>query len=97
MPLCPELGTLLLTVKSEEWKPNDTMDNIEEFIATGSFNHEDKGRFTGAYYFDLQEINPFMESNGFETLSLIGSSLVLFYLKNNGIFGQIEDNPKLID
>jgi hypothetical protein len=62
--------TISSLLNPEAWKPNDTMDNIEEFIATGSFNHEDKGRFTGAYYFDLQEINPFMESNGFETLSV---------------------------
>ncbi|MDU9690863.1 class I SAM-dependent methyltransferase [Priestia aryabhattai] len=68
--------TLSSLLHPEMWKPNNTMDNIEEFIATGEFNHQDEGRFTGAYYFDIQEINPFMESNGFETLSLVGSSSI---------------------
>ncbi|MFD0084187.1 class I SAM-dependent methyltransferase [Priestia megaterium] len=68
--------TLSSLLHPEMWKPNNTIDNIEEFIATGEFNHQDEGRFTGAYYFDIQEINPFMESNGFETLSLVGSSSI---------------------
>jgi len=68
--------TISSLLHPEAWKPNNTMDNIEEFIATGEFNHQDEGRFTGAYYFDIQEINPFMESNGFETLSLVGTSSI---------------------
>lgn len=68
--------TISSLLNPEAWKPNNTMDNIEEFIATGEFNHQDEGRFTGAYYFDIQEINPFMESNGFETLNLIGLSSI---------------------
>ncbi|CAG9615116.1 tRNA 5-carboxymethoxyuridine methyltransferase [Bacillus rhizoplanae] len=58
----------------QTWKPNDNMDSIQQFIRTGEFNHSDKGRFTGAYYFNIEDIKPFMESYGFETLNLIGSS-----------------------
>lgn len=58
------------------WKPNHTMDNLEQFWATGRFNHEDKGRFTGAYYFDTAAIEPFMKEHGFEKVSLIGSTSV---------------------
>ncbi|MGG0186614.1 class I SAM-dependent methyltransferase [Bacillus rhizoplanae] len=58
----------------QTWKPNDNMDSIQQFIRTGEFNHSDEGRFTGAYYFNIEDIKPFMESYGFETLNLIGSS-----------------------
>jgi ubiquinone/menaquinone biosynthesis C-methylase UbiE len=58
----------------QHWKPNDNMDSIKEFLRTGIFNHSDKGRFTGAYYFNIEDIKPFMESHGFETLNLIGST-----------------------
>lgn len=58
------------------WKPNDNMDAIQEFKDTGIFNHSDKGRFTGAYYFSIDEIKPFMEKNGFQTIDLIGSSSI---------------------
>ncbi|MGF9966876.1 class I SAM-dependent methyltransferase [Bacillus rhizoplanae] len=58
----------------QTWKPNDNMDSIQQFMRTGEFNHSDEGRFTGAYYFNIEEIKPFMESYGFETLNLIGSS-----------------------
>jgi ubiquinone/menaquinone biosynthesis C-methylase UbiE len=57
----------------QQWKPNDNMDSINKFIKTGIFNHSDEGRFTGAYYFNIDDIKPFMESHGFETLNLIGS------------------------
>ncbi|MFD0676176.1 MULTISPECIES: class I SAM-dependent methyltransferase [unclassified Paenibacillus] len=56
------------------WKPNDSADGIAEFMNTGVFNHSDEGRFTGAYYFDIEDIQPFMENNGFQTIKLIGSS-----------------------
>lgn len=56
------------------WKPNDNMGSINNFIEDGIFNHTDKGRFTGAYYYNVEEIKPFMESHGFETVDLIGSS-----------------------
>ncbi|MFD0771818.1 class I SAM-dependent methyltransferase [Bacillus sp. CGMCC 1.60114] len=58
----------------QTWKPNDNMDSIQQFMRTGEFNHSDEGRFTGAYYFNIEDIQPFMESYGFETLNLIGSS-----------------------
>ncbi|MCD1260236.1 class I SAM-dependent methyltransferase [Paenibacillus athensensis] len=60
----------------EHWKPNHTAHGIEKFMESGIFNHSDPGRFTGAYYFDIQEIEPFMEANGFSTLKLIGSSSI---------------------
>lgn len=59
----------------ENWKPNNQMDNIEQFSQNGCFNHEDEGRFTGAYYFNIEEIKPFMEAQGFESLELIGSNI----------------------
>jgi ubiquinone/menaquinone biosynthesis C-methylase UbiE len=58
----------------ENWRPNDNMEAIKQFIRTGEFNHSDEGRFTGAYYFNIEDIKPFMESHGFETLNLVGSS-----------------------
>ncbi|PEK98896.1 bifunctional 2-polyprenyl-6-hydroxyphenol methylase/3-demethylubiquinol 3-O-methyltransferase UbiG [Bacillus sp. AFS017336] len=57
------------------WRPNDNMNTILEFSQSGSFNHADDGRFTGAYYFNIEDINPFMEQQGFETLELIGSNV----------------------
>lgn len=64
------------------WKPNDTMNSLSDFGEYGVFNHTDKGRFTGAYYFNIDEIKPFMESHGFETIDLIGSSSIGGLLKN---------------
>ncbi|WP_051348720.1 class I SAM-dependent methyltransferase [Peribacillus kribbensis] len=58
----------------ENWKPNNSMDQINEFMSTGCFNHQDDGRFTGAYYFNIDEIKPFMDAHGFEALSLLGSN-----------------------
>ncbi|MCM3634113.1 class I SAM-dependent methyltransferase [Paenibacillus camelliae] len=58
------------------WKPNDTLDSIHEFRSTGIFNHTDKGRFTGAYYFNINEIKPFMEKHGFETIDVVASSSI---------------------
>ncbi|WP_350474093.1 hypothetical protein [Psychrobacillus psychrotolerans] len=51
------------------------MDNIDQFSQSGRFNHKEEGRFTGAYYFYIEEIKPFMEANGFESLDLIGSNI----------------------
>lgn len=59
----------------ENWKPNNSMDAINRFSNTGCFNHSDEGRFTGAYYFNIEEINPFMESYGFESIELLGSNV----------------------
>lgn len=64
------------------WMPNDSMDSIHEFYDNGIFNHNDKGRFTGAYYFNIEEIKPFMESCGFETIDLIASSSINAMLNN---------------
>lgn len=63
------------------WKPNDSMQSIREFCESGIFNHNDKGRFTGAYYYNIDEIKPFMERHGFETVDLIGSSSIGGLLK----------------
>lgn len=56
------------------WKPNDNVDTILQFAQSGCFNHADEGRFTGAYYFNIEDVNPFMETQGFESLDLIGSN-----------------------
>lgn len=58
----------------EYWKPNDTVDGIRNFLDSGIFNHADKGRFTGAYFFRLEDIEPFMREHGFECVKLVGSS-----------------------
>lgn len=58
----------------ENWKPNDTMDAINTFLEKGIFNHSDQGRFTGAYFYDIEDIKPFMESYGFESTELLGST-----------------------
>ncbi|MCR2802789.1 class I SAM-dependent methyltransferase [Paenibacillus soyae] len=60
----------------EHWKPNHTIDGICGFMETGIFNHSDPGRFTGAYYFHIDEIIPFMEKHGFKTEKLIGSGSI---------------------
>lgn len=60
----------------EHWKPNHTLEGINNFTATGLFNHSDEGRFTGAYYFDIEDINPFMNNHGFESLKLIASGSI---------------------
>ncbi|MBY0115804.1 class I SAM-dependent methyltransferase [Paenibacillus sp. FSL H8-0317] len=58
----------------QHWKPNDNMAAIHSFVEKGIFDHQDQGRFTGAYYFNIQDVTPFMEQHGFETIDLIGSS-----------------------
>lgn len=67
----------------ENWKPNNSMDQINEFSKTGCFDHSDEGRFTGAYYYEIEEIKEFMESNGFETMELIGSNMAAFLSNEN--------------
>ncbi|KMK74966.1 class I SAM-dependent methyltransferase [Alkalihalobacillus pseudalcaliphilus] len=59
----------------ENWKPHHHLATIQEFSQTGRFDHADAGRFTGAFYYNIEEIKPFMESNGFETVELIGSNV----------------------
>lgn len=73
MPRIKHILTSLLY--PENWKPNDKMDNIQHFSQSGCFNHQDEGRFTGAYYFNINEIKPFMEAQGFESVELIGSNI----------------------
>ena len=58
------------------WKPNHTSQGITTFLETGVFNHSDEGRFTEAYYYPIDQITPLMESQGFQTVKLIGSSSV---------------------
>ena len=58
----------------QQWKPNDHMGAIRSFVEKGIFDHQDEGRFTGAYYFNIQDITPFLEQYGFTTEALIGSS-----------------------
>ncbi|MDF2959475.1 MAG: ubiE/COQ5 methyltransferase family protein [Paenibacillus sp.] len=72
MPRVRHVITSLLS--PQHWKPNDSADGISGFMETGTFNHNETGRFTGAYYFDVEDIQPFMERNGFETVNMIGSS-----------------------
>ncbi|MFC7686345.1 class I SAM-dependent methyltransferase [Ureibacillus sp. GCM10028918] len=73
MPRVRHIFTSLLN--PENWRPNDNMDAINLFSETGCFNHSDRGRFTGAYYFNIEDIKPFMESQGFESLELLGSNV----------------------
>jgi ubiquinone/menaquinone biosynthesis C-methylase UbiE len=58
------------------WKPNHTADGIIEFLETGVFDHSDEGRFTGAYYFNIEDIEPYMEEHGFHTIKLIASGSI---------------------
>ncbi|GGA30313.1 class I SAM-dependent methyltransferase [Psychrobacillus lasiicapitis] len=73
MPRVRHILTSLLS--PENWKPNNNIDTIVQFSQTGCFNHSDEGRFTGAYYFNIEDIIPFMESQGFESIQLIGSNV----------------------
>ncbi|WP_434748817.1 class I SAM-dependent methyltransferase [Paenibacillus amylolyticus] len=58
----------------QHWRPNDNIGAIRSFVERGTFDHQDQGRFTGAYYFHVKDVVPFMEQHGFETVQLIGSS-----------------------
>jgi ubiquinone/menaquinone biosynthesis C-methylase UbiE len=58
------------------WKPNHTAEGIMEFLESGVFNHSDEGRFTGAYHFNIEDINPYMEEHGFHTIKLIASGSI---------------------
>jgi ubiquinone/menaquinone biosynthesis C-methylase UbiE len=60
----------------EQWKPNHEPEGIAAFEQTGKFNHTDTGRFTGAYYYEIDAIEPFMEAHGFRGMQLIGSSSI---------------------
>jgi hypothetical protein len=71
------------------------LDNILQFAQSGCFNHADEGCFTGAYYFNIEEIKPFMESQGFESLELIGSNVgaILKQIKTR-ITGETKESEK---
>lgn len=60
----------------QHWKPHDSMKAIHHFQHHGLFDHQDSGRFTGAYYVSVDDIKPMMEAAGFETLELIASSSI---------------------
>ena len=60
----------------DAWKPNHTAEGLNRFMASGAFDHADEGRFTGAYYFDVDTIEPFMEARGFESLKMVASSSI---------------------
>ncbi|MDX8291001.1 class I SAM-dependent methyltransferase [Metabacillus indicus] len=81
MPRIRHILTSLLF--PDNWRPNDNLDSITKFSQTGCFDHADKGRFTGAYYFEIADIKPFMETHGFETLELIGSNAGTILSKEN--------------
>ena len=85
-------------MRPELWSPNDNIETIQQFSQTGCFNHADEGRFTGAYYFEIKDIAPFMESQGFETIQLIGSNIATTlneahwdYWRNRGEEQQVLD------
>ena len=80
MPRVKFLSTSLMY--PDNWKPNHTADGLEEFMRTGKFDHSDEGRFTGAYYYPIEEIKPFMESHGFKAEKLIGSGSVVGAMKD---------------
>lgn len=73
MPRIRHIFSSLLS--PENWKPNDNIDTIIEFSQSGCFNHADEERFTGAYYYNIEDIKPFMEAQGFESIELIGSNI----------------------
>lgn len=58
----------------EHWKPNDNIDTIQKFWRERTFNHSDKGRYTGAYFDHVEDIKAFMDQHGFECIDLIGST-----------------------
>ncbi|TFE27237.1 class I SAM-dependent methyltransferase [Cohnella luojiensis] len=65
----------------EAWKPNDNVQGIVDFLETGVFNHNDEGRFTGAFYFNIEDIDPFMEARGFENMKIIASGSIAGAMK----------------
>lgn len=79
MPRVRHLLTSLMA--PQHWKPNDTADNLIRFMEQGTFDHQDEKRFTGAYYYPIEDIQPFMETHGFETIKMIGSSNIASLLQ----------------
>ncbi len=60
----------------QSWKPNHTAEGLNRLMTTGAFDHADEGRFTGAYYFEVGEIEPFMARCGFESIKMVASSSI---------------------
>lgn len=60
----------------QAWKPHHTINGIKKFLKSGVYDHADEGRFTGAYFYNIDEIIPFMESQGFVTEKLISSGSI---------------------
>lgn len=82
--------------RPDVWRPNDNIEAIQHFSETGCFNHSDANRFTGAYYFEIKDIEPFMESHGFQTIQLIGSNIATTmdndhwdYWRAKGVEGEV--------
>ncbi|RED65109.1 class I SAM-dependent methyltransferase [Cohnella lupini] len=75
MPRLKHLATSLMY--PEHWKPNDTVRGLSEFAETGIIDHKDEGRFTGAYYSRIEDIQPFMADHGFESIKLIASESIV--------------------
>ncbi|WP_088070896.1 class I SAM-dependent methyltransferase [Gottfriedia luciferensis] len=75
----------------ENWKPNNSMREIDKFSKTGQFDHRDEGRFTGAYYFEINEIKEFMTANGFDCIELIGSNIGTFLSNENWNYWKEKD------
>lgn len=67
----------------DHWKPNDSIDQVQSFLVNGTFDHQEKGRFTGAYFYRVEDIAPFMEKTGFQTAALIGSTAIGAALNEN--------------
>jgi len=74
MPRTAFLRTSL--AQPNNWKPNHTAEGLDRLMNAGAFDHADEGRFTGAYYFGVSEIAPFMHAQGFESIKTIASSSV---------------------
>ncbi|ULL19062.1 class I SAM-dependent methyltransferase [Paenibacillus sp. H1-7] len=64
-----------------QWKPNDSAEQIAAFMESGAFDHSDEGRFTGAYYTRVEDIQPFMSKYGFAMVKMIGSSNIASLLQ----------------
>lgn len=84
----------------DNWKPNNSIDTILQFDESGCFDHADAGRFTGAYFFQIEDIKPLMESEGFECLDLIGSNVASILTNENWNYWRSkgeEEVEKIID
>lgn len=82
----PSIRHLIQSLQQpEHWKPNHRIEGLRRFLDTGIFNHTDAGRFTGAYFERIEDIAPFMEDQGFQTIDLVGSDGFAQALNENSI------------